>query len=240
MLVRDEVIGVAVAVRQRTKIGDSEPAIATEREVRTEMPRSQEAREQFKVRGAVPSRTGMRFDPRLPFLEWHRLGKQLSMHANASVWWLGDWLAFGQAKYGRRYKQAIAITGLDYQTLRNYAVVARRFEMSRRRDKLSFQHHAEVCPLLDDEQDEWLARAEAQGWTRNELRRQLRAAHSQISVETREAELLRLLVEPIRKRRWCEAAARSSCELEVWIVHALDDQANAVLAGGQRLQVPAA
>jgi len=226
---------VAVAVRQRAQIGDAEELSAAERGAENAAPSSHDRREQFKVRGAVPSRTGMRFDPRLPFEEWHRLGKQLSMHANASVWWLGDWLAFGQAKYGRRYKQAIAMTGLDYQTLRNYAVVARRFEMSRRRDMLSFQHHAEVCPLPDEEQDAWLGRAEAHRWTRNELRRRLRAAQSEISPASPDAELLRLLVEPVRKRRWSEAAARSSCDLEVWIVHALDDQANAVLAEGQSL-----
>jgi hypothetical protein len=231
---------VAVAVRQPVQIGDPEQGAMGGTSPQARSAASHERREQFKVRGAVPSRTGMRFDPRLPFEEWHQLGKQLSMHANASVWWLGDWLAFGQAKYGRRYKQAITITGLDYQTLRNYAVVSRRFEMSRRRDKLSFQHHAEVCPLSDEEQEAWLERAEARGWTRNELRRRLRAAETGISAAAREAELLRLLVEPIRKRRWCEAAAKSSCELEVWIVHALDDQADAVLAASDATPAPAA
>jgi hypothetical protein len=89
--------------------------------------------------------------------------------------------------------------------------------------------------LPDEEQDAWLGRAEARRWTRNELRRRLRAAQSEISPASPDAELLRLLVEPVRKRRWSEAAARSSCDLEVWIVHALDDQANAVLAEGQSL-----
>ena len=41
---------------------------------------------------------------------------------------------------------------LDYQTLRNYAWVARRFAMSRRRDTLSFGHHAEVPALPEPEQ----------------------------------------------------------------------------------------
>jgi hypothetical protein len=61
--------------------------------------------------------------------------------------WLGDWLIFGRYKYGTRYRQAIGATGLDYQTLRNYAVVARRFEPSRRRSTLRAQHHAEVSAL---------------------------------------------------------------------------------------------
>jgi hypothetical protein len=45
----------------------------------------------------------------------------------------------------------IVATGLDYQTLRNYAAVARRFELSRRRDNLSFHHHAELCALSESQ-----------------------------------------------------------------------------------------
>ena len=75
----------------------------------------------------------MRFEPLTPIGEWKAVGLRLGLYAEATCWWLGDWLAFGQMKYGRRYKEGVALTGLDYQTLRNYAVVARRFELSRRR-----------------------------------------------------------------------------------------------------------
>jgi hypothetical protein len=80
-------------------------------------------------------------------------------------------------KYGPRYKEAIAATGLDYQTLRNSAVVARRFAPSRRRDNLSFQHHAEVCALSDDDQDLWLDVAAMRGWSKRDLRRHIRAGN---------------------------------------------------------------
>ena len=49
---------------------------------------------------------------------------------------------------------------LDYQTLRNYAWVARRFPAGRRRAGVSFAHHAEVARLPEPEQDYWLRRAE--------------------------------------------------------------------------------
>ncbi|MFD3523433.1 hypothetical protein [Streptomyces sp. NPDC058653] len=64
---------------------------------------------------------------------------------------------------------------LSDQTLRNYAWVGRRFEHHRRRDTLSFAHHAEVTRLSPPEQDLWLGKAEAQKWSRNELRRAVRA-----------------------------------------------------------------
>jgi len=54
--------------------------------------------------------------------------------------------------------------------------VARRFELERRRDNLSFAHHAEVAPLTQPEQDYWLRVAEEKGWSRNQLRREVRAS----------------------------------------------------------------
>jgi hypothetical protein len=171
------------------------------------------------------TRTGARFDPLLPFEGWRDLGTKMGTYSNATSWWLGDWLAFGQMKYGRRYKEAIAATGLDYQTLRNYAVVARRFESSRRRDNLSFQHHAEVCALQNDNQEHWLDRAVAERWSRNELRRQIRAADERQPIA---AEVLRLAVKQHQTRRWREAAQRSGCAFEAWLVRALDDAATAV------------
>ena len=44
--------------------------------------------------------------------------------------------------------------------------VAHKFEISRRRENLSFSHHAEVTALEPAEQDDWLDRAEAEKWAR--------------------------------------------------------------------------
>ncbi|MFD5516250.1 LmbU family transcriptional regulator [Streptomyces sp. NPDC127066] len=125
---------------------------------------------------ATVQKSGMVFPPNLPERSWERIGANLRELVNSSAWWLADWLLYGEATYGwRRYKEAIERTGLDYQTLRNYAWVARRFEHHRRHDALSFAHHAEVTRLSPPEQDYWLRRAEQQKWSRNELRRALRA-----------------------------------------------------------------
>ncbi|WP_208105399.1 LmbU family transcriptional regulator [Streptomyces sp. GC420] len=118
----------------------------------------------------------MVFPPDLSQRSWERIGASLREFTNSSAWWLADWLIFGESTYGlRRYREAIERTGLDYQTLRNYAWVARRFEHHRRRDGLSFAHHAEVTRLSPPEQDYWLRKAEQRKWSRNELRRAVRA-----------------------------------------------------------------
>ena len=173
-------------------------------------------------RAAVPSATGLSFDPLLPFEAWSAMGARIARHSSATTWWLGDWLNYGQTKYGRRYKEAIAATGLDYQTLRNYAMVARRFEVSRRRDRLSFHHHAELCALPDADQDRWLDDACAHGWTRNELRRLLRCQRLLAAGTSR---VLRIEVSGESEQRWRDAAKASGRPLEQWITSMLDDAA---------------
>lgn len=74
-------------------------------------------------------------------------------------WWLGDWLNFGNAAFGEKYRRAARVTGYDVQTLMNMAYVAARFPAERRRERLSWSHHAELAPLAADEQDRWLDRA---------------------------------------------------------------------------------
>jgi hypothetical protein len=124
----------------------------------------------------VVPKIGLQLPRQMPFETWLRIGSQLSSVVNSSAWCLGDWLAYGEVAYNGRYRDAIDRTSLDYQTLRNYAWVARRFSLSRRRDRLSFGHHAEVASLPDVEQDFWLRKAEELDWSRNHLRREVRAS----------------------------------------------------------------
>ncbi|MFJ4467388.1 LmbU family transcriptional regulator [Streptomyces sp. NPDC089424] len=131
--------------------------------------------------------SGMIFPANLSEQSWERIGTSLRELVNSSAWWLADWLIYGESTYGwRRYKEAIERTGLDYQTLRNYAWVGRRFDHHRRRGGLSFAHHAEVARLSPPEQDYWLRKAEQQKWSRNELRRTVRAS---LAVQSDTAEI---------------------------------------------------
>lgn len=139
----------------------------------------------FVGKQAQVQKSGMIFPQNLSEGSWEQIGASLRELANSSAWWLADWLIYGEAAYGwRRYREAIERTGLDYQTLRNYAWVARRFEHHRRRDSLSFAHHAEVTRLSPPEQDYWLRKAEQQKWSRNELRRVIRVSLAEQSHET--------------------------------------------------------
>jgi hypothetical protein len=95
--------------------------------------------------------------------------------------------------------------------------------MSRRRDNLSFQHHAEVAALPADEQDRWLENAERHDWNRNELRRRL-AAERRPHVPMIESDgvVLRIQVAAPREQRWREAAIAAEKNLVDWVVAAAD------------------
>jgi len=166
---------------------------------------------------------GFRARGGLTFEEWVAAGRQIARITTASAWWVGDWLLYGESRYGPRYRDALEVTAFDYKTLRNYVWVARRFELSRRRDSLSFQHHAEVAPLAPPEQDLWLTRAERGRWTRNELRRQLASARATgAAAAVEHVVVVRIRVPREREVQWREAAAASAQPLAIWIAAAAD------------------
>src|SRR3954465_8028107 len=161
----------------------------------------------ISVHGPLAGTTSrLRLEDDLTFENWLGIGRRLSRITNASPWWLGDWLIYGHRSYGERYKAALDVTDLDYQTLRNYAWVARRFPVSRRRDALSFQHHAEVASLSEPEQDLWLGRAATLGWSRNQLRRELASLRACGTIADAGPVQLRIRVDADRERVWRVAA----------------------------------
>ncbi|MGI5155439.1 LmbU family transcriptional regulator [Microbispora sp. CA-102843] len=196
-------------------------------------------------------RTGIKFPRRLPFDRWLHVGRVLSAVHSSTTWCLGDWLAFGEDRYVGRYRDAVELCSLRYQTLRNYAWVSRRFPLSRRRDKLSFGHHAEVAALPEPEQDYWLRMAEKLGWSRNQLRKEVRASltergepRSVARGQTEPAEDLgplaaetsvQLNVAAEEFELWSAAAARANLTVTAWAVSALDEAAERKSAHSARL-----
>lgn len=174
------------------------------------------------------TRTALVLREELDFDAWRDVGMHLSQVADGACWWIGDWLLYGQEAFPDRYRRALDATGLEYQTLKNYAWVAAAFPRSRRRDRLSFGHHAELAALPVEEQDTWLDRIEAQGISRNELRRQVRAARR--AAFERRVVTLALSVPTDRHERWRAAASSGQHSLFDWMESVLDRAAEEALA----------
>ncbi len=185
----------------------------------------------------LTTKVGLRIPVGLAFEEWERAGRQLSGLLNSSSWWLGDWLVYGKDHYADRYERGIRAAGLQYQTLRNYAWVARRFELDRRRSALSFQHHAELASLQVDEQEIWLDRAERLKWSTKQLRHAIRSEREDAPRQTEAVATTRQLAVPdSRLQWWHRAASQAGAELEEWVTATLDAAASQVLKETERRQ----
>ena len=79
----------------------------------------------------------------LAFEDWGQIGSRLKRMGRSVKWRLGDWLAYGERKYGEMYAQALDVTDYEYGTCRNAVWIAKQIELSRRRDNLSWSHHIE-------------------------------------------------------------------------------------------------
>lgn len=137
---------------------------------------------QIRLGGFHFSSKGLIVDGAPTYEEWEGCGEVLSRADKMVHWWIGDWVNYGENRWGEKYAQALDETKFDYQTLRDDAWVARQFDLSRRRDNLSFSHHREVAALPITKQDELLAKAapvEGESrprLTRNELRQEVKRA----------------------------------------------------------------
>src|SRR3972149_11324473 len=124
------------------------------------------ADEQFKF-----TPTGLAINGEPDFETWETVGKQLRYREGAIHWWIGDWLNYGEQRWGEMYAQAIDEFDFTRGTLRNDKWVAGKILSHVRHDKLTFSHHLEVAPLPSDIQERWLDIAEQEGLTPRELRK---------------------------------------------------------------------
>ena len=125
-------------------------------------------------------------DRELEYNDWIETGRQLGAFGRGSQWWVGDWLLYARGKWGEMYSEAVKVTGYDYGSLRNMVSLAQEFDLSRRRDTLSWGHHAAIAGLPQREQDQWLDRAVELKWSREDLRTELRSSRRALKAADRE------------------------------------------------------
>lgn len=109
--------------------------------------------------------------------EWSSLGEILRRMEASIQWLIGDWLVFGEREYKETYAKTVEATGYDYGTLRTYAYVCSKVDLSIRIDKLSFAHHQLVAPFQlpdgspdTEKQAEWLQKAVENEWSIAQMR----------------------------------------------------------------------
>lgn len=139
--------------------------------------------------------TSLELPEGLSFDHWDRIGRQLQLANIAVQWWIGDWLNYGEARYGEKYTQAVQELGRKKEVLMNYASVAKRVETSRRREVVDYSIHVEVASLPPKQQEKVLEKAakaaeQQEPPTVREVRREVHRIKRQLGKEQSELELV--------------------------------------------------
>lgn len=118
------------------------------------------------------TRTYWRPPKKLSIEEWRSCVAMFQYVEGAAQWWIGDSLIYGEKQpWGKMYAKVVDEMGIDYQTARNCKWIAENFQLSRRRDKLSWGHHGEVAGLNPKVADRLLDKAERDNLSVAKLRK---------------------------------------------------------------------
>ena len=134
---------------------------------------------QLYLPGFTLTATGLAVNKSVTEKQWEEAGRVLGHIHGATLWWIGDWLIAGEKGkwcHDGKYEDVSERFGIEYRTARQAVWIARAFELSRRRDNLTWSHHQEVAGLDKAAQEHWLSLAESEGWSKAELRKRIRAS----------------------------------------------------------------
>lgn len=114
--------------------------------------------------------------------KWLEEGEELNKRDSKSAWDWGDWWNNGES-YGDRAKKVNSDDwdGPSHTTLRNRGSVCSRFDVSLRRDTLSFTHHAEVVSLPQEYRDQLLDECERNKLSQMQLIQRVKEVRSYLS-----------------------------------------------------------
>jgi hypothetical protein len=151
-----------------------------------------------------------------PRERWEERLREAARKSDASQWEIGDAIREADEAWGDTYTLAEQITGKEYKTLRNYATVCRAFDKSRRRDNLTFGHHAAVAGRKEDDQDKWLDLATKKDLSVATLRLKMREAGNGTG---NRANAARYVVKPAPEADvlWVKAATKRKMEVQEWL-----------------------
>lgn len=190
------------------------------------------------------SRVALNLPKGLSFDDWKKVGLPLLEAGQSVMWWVGDWLNYGESAYGETFTAAVEWTGMERQTLANAKWVCERVESSRRREDLSFGHHAAVAALDAETQVDLLELALGEGLSvqglRAEVRRRNDAARQDAEAAALQASAaLRRIDSVVSAGPPRVAPLESDSEVEAERPVVVADLAEKMVEGAVRLTVPA-
>lgn len=120
--------------------------------------------------------TALTIPDHLDFDDWMAVGAGLKNVEQSIMFWIGDWLVYGESHYGEKWSQVTDASQYSPKTISNAMWVAKRVPKERRREDVSYAHHVEVAALEPEDQSKWLKRAKDEELPRDRLRALIREA----------------------------------------------------------------
>lgn len=125
--------------------------------------------EGLQIEWALVTETGLVIEEQPDYDRWVKDGRRLLKLERMIPWAIGDWVNYGERRWGDMYTTALEETDYSYSRLSTFAYVCRKVEFCRRRQELSFSHHEAVASCTPDLQDDWLEKAIDTGWSVQDL-----------------------------------------------------------------------
>lgn len=199
----------------------------------------------------MPTIEGVRFTKnalifsRIDGLALQSVGGYLQAIDACAAWWWGDLMAaycgyrlkkdeadgggsFDDITRQEKMKQYSAhysaICGKEPKTLAHWKGVAEFYNSSRRREELTWSHHAEAKDGAEGDQavaDNWLDAAERHGWSVSELRAAIRKAKRETQEPSEPMPQLVLPMELVEARRYATTAINRVDDMEISEARAL-------------------
>lgn len=138
------------------------------------MPQVVKTTDVLKLPGVVNS-VSLAIPEHLTFEQWMGIGSGMKAVEKSIMFWIGDWLLYGENHFGEKWTQVLEATEYSYKTIQNALWVAKRIDPQIRREDVSYAHHAEIAALSVESQEHWLKVCAEERLTREGLRERLRA-----------------------------------------------------------------
>lgn len=124
--------------------------------------------------------------PDLTFEEWVAAGEALGKIRAVAQWRIGEWLLYGERRYGEMYTQAMDVTGLSYSRLATITSTVGAFEELPMAALLPFSVAEIIAPIAREshaEAAEMLSEASSEGWSVEDARAAVRAHRGELIIE---------------------------------------------------------
>ena len=150
--------------------------------------------------------------------EWREIGSGLARERRASdiEWRIGDWAARADGTFAT-LDEAAGLVGESLGNLKKYVATAKAYPKVRRRTGVLFSLHLEAVAVAEAERERLLDRAEAERWTRAEMREAVREssqAGENARLRRENAQLKRTLRQLRADARDTADQARARCAAE--------------------------